>query len=98
MQGSSPIIPWLGGKRRLADKLIPLFPPHECYVEVFAGGAALYFLRPMPAQTEVLNDTMAEAHFWAVDKPLHPTLVRDIVEGINAKGRELVNAGIGSYG
>lgn len=53
---SSPIIPWLGGKRRLADKLIPLFPPHECYVEVFAGGAALYFLRPIPAQTEVLND------------------------------------------
>lgn len=53
---ASPIIPWLGGKRRLADKLIPLFPPHECYVEVFAGGAALYFLRPLPAQTEVLND------------------------------------------
>jgi hypothetical protein len=60
MQGSSPIIPWLGGKRRLADKLIPLFPPHECYVEVFAGGAALYFLRPMPAQTEVLNDINGE--------------------------------------
>ena len=36
---SSPIIPWMGGKRRLADRLIPLFPPHECYVEVFAGGA-----------------------------------------------------------
>ncbi|MEO6917550.1 MAG: DNA adenine methylase [Collimonas sp.] len=53
---SIPIIPWLGGKRRLADKLIPLFPPHECYVEVFCGGAALYFLRPMPAKTEVLND------------------------------------------
>ncbi|MDN5390456.1 hypothetical protein GHO42_04540 [Pseudomonas sp. FSL R10-0056] len=30
---SSPIIPWMGGKRRLADRLIPLFPPHECYVE-----------------------------------------------------------------
>jgi DNA adenine methylase len=60
MQGSSPIIPWLGGKRRLADKLIPLFPPHECYVEVFAGGAALYFLRPLPAQTEVLNDINGE--------------------------------------
>lgn len=53
---ASPIIPWLGGKRRLADKLIPLFPHHECYVEVFCGGAALYFLRPMPAHTEVLND------------------------------------------
>lgn len=53
---SNPIFPWMGGKRRLADRLIPLFPPHECYVEVFAGGAALYFLRPVPAPTEVLND------------------------------------------
>lgn len=53
---SSPIIPWLGGKRRLADRLLPLFPPHECYVEVFCGGAALYFLRQVPAPTEVIND------------------------------------------
>jgi len=50
----------MGGKRRLADKLIPLFPAHECYVEVFCGGAALYFLRPLPAQTEVLNDINGE--------------------------------------
>ena len=53
---SSPVIPWMGGKRRLADRLIPLFPPHECYVEVFAGSAALFFLRPQPAPVEVLND------------------------------------------
>lgn len=53
---SNPIIPWLGGKRRLADKLIPLFPQHECYVEPFCGGAALYFLRPVAAPTEVIND------------------------------------------
>jgi len=52
---ASPIIPWIGGKRRLADLLIPRFPPHKCYVEVFAGGAALYFLRP-PAEVEVIND------------------------------------------
>uniref|UniRef100_A0A6H1ZE05 site-specific DNA-methyltransferase (adenine-specific) n=1 Tax=viral metagenome TaxID=1070528 RepID=A0A6H1ZE05_9ZZZZ len=57
---SSPIIPWLGGKRRLSNRLLALFPPHECYVEVFAGGAALYFLRPMPAKTEVLNDVNGE--------------------------------------
>lgn len=57
---SVPIIPWMGGKRRLADKLLPLFPPHECYVEVFAGGAALFFMRPMPARTEVLNDINGE--------------------------------------
>lgn len=52
----NPIIPWMGEKRRLAAKLIPLFPSHECYVEVFCGGAALYFLRPVPANVEVLND------------------------------------------
>ncbi|OSR72662.1 hypothetical protein BV327_02988 [Pseudomonas syringae pv. actinidiae] len=46
----------MGGKRRLADRLIPLFPPHECYVEVFAGGASLYFMRPQGAPVEVLND------------------------------------------
>lgn len=53
---ASPIIPWIGGKRRLADRLLPLFPPHDCYVELFCGGAAIYFLRPVPAPVEVIND------------------------------------------
>ncbi|WP_042587508.1 DNA adenine methylase [Burkholderia sp. MSHR3999] len=57
---SNPIIPWIGGKRRLADRILPLFPQHECYVEVFCGGAALYFLRPVPAPVEVLNDINGE--------------------------------------
>ncbi|WP_313221981.1 phage tail sheath protein [Stutzerimonas nitrititolerans] len=42
---------------------------------------------------QVLADTMAEGHFWAVDKPMHASLIRDIVEGINAKFRELVRGG-----
>lgn len=42
---------------------------------------------------QVLADTIAEAHMWAVDKPMHPSLVRDIVEGVNAKFRELKNGG-----
>ncbi len=56
---TKPIIPWIGGKRRLADDLIPRFPPHKTYVEVFAGGAALYFMRH-PAQVEVINDINGE--------------------------------------
>lgn len=56
---ANPIIPWIGGKRRLADHIIPRFPAHDCYVEVFAGGAALYFLRP-PAKVEVINDINGE--------------------------------------
>ncbi|NKS46131.1 phage tail sheath protein [Acinetobacter lwoffii] len=42
---------------------------------------------------QVLADTMAEGHMWAVDKPLHPSLARDIVEGINAKFRDLKGRG-----
>ncbi|PJH88522.1 MULTISPECIES: phage tail sheath protein [Pseudomonas] len=42
---------------------------------------------------QILADTMAEAHMWAVDKPLHASLVRDIIEGVNAKFREMIGAG-----
>ena len=42
---------------------------------------------------QVLADTMAEAHFWAVDKPMHGSLVKDIVDGVNAKFRELKTGG-----
>ncbi|EFF2230956.1 hypothetical protein D1O75_02855 [Escherichia coli] len=42
---------------------------------------------------QVLTDTMAEAHMWAVDKPLNPSLARDIIEGIRAKMRSLVSQG-----
>ena len=55
-QQSLPIIPWMGGKRRLAKHLLPMFPEHSCYVELFSGGAALFFLRQIPAKVEVLND------------------------------------------
>ena len=52
---SMPIIPWIGGKRRLAKHIIPLFPEHTCYVEPFCGAAALYFMKT-PTKVEVLND------------------------------------------
>lgn len=55
-QQTLPIIPWMGGKRRLAKHLLPMFPEHSCYVELFSGGAALFFMRPTPAKVEVLND------------------------------------------
>ncbi|MFU1517537.1 phage tail sheath protein [Vreelandella alkaliphila] len=42
---------------------------------------------------QVLADTVAEAHLWAVDRPMHPSLVRDIIEGLNAKFRELTRRG-----
>lgn len=49
------IIPYIGGKSRLAKEVISHFPQHDCYVEVFAGAANIFF-RKEPARTEVLND------------------------------------------
>lgn len=42
---------------------------------------------------QIIADTMAEGHMWAVDKPLTPSLARDIIEGINAKLRAMVSNG-----
>lgn len=42
---------------------------------------------------QILADTIAEGHFWAVDKPMSPGLVRDIIEGVNTKFRELKGNG-----
>lgn len=56
---STPIIPWIGGKRRLAKHILPLFPEHTCYVEPFCGAAALFYLKA-PAKVEVLNDINGE--------------------------------------
>ena len=54
-----PIIPWIGGKRRLAKDILPMFPAHTCYCEPFCGGAALFFLK-QPSKVEVLNDFNSE--------------------------------------
>lgn len=49
------MVRWIGGKRRLAPLILPLFPSHACYVEPFAGAAALFFEKD-PVKVEVLND------------------------------------------
>ena len=56
---SKPILPWMGGKRRLAKQILPLFKPHTAYVEPFCGGAALFFMKE-PAKVEVINDVNGE--------------------------------------
>jgi len=54
-----PIIPWMGGKGRLVDHILPKFPAHTCYVEAFCGAAAIYFAK-RPSDVEVVNDINGE--------------------------------------
>ena len=42
---------------------------------------------------QILKDIIAEGLLWAIDKPLHPSLARDIIETINGQFRSLKAAG-----
>ena len=62
---------WAGGKSRLRKFIIPMIPPHTCYVEPFAGAAWVLFGKPR-SDVEVLNDIDEELiTFFRVvkDKP-----------------------------
>lgn len=51
---NSPIA-YVGGKSKLAETIIRYIPQHHTYIEVFAGGAWIFF-RKEPSNGEVLND------------------------------------------
>lgn len=50
-----PPFPLFGSKQLLTPTLLDLIPPHDVYVEVFSGSAALLFAK-RPAALEVWND------------------------------------------
>lgn len=49
------LIPYFGGKSRLAKSIIAKFPEHQCYVEVFAGAANVFFAKEARG-AGVIND------------------------------------------
>lgn len=67
---------YVGGKNRLANKIIRIFPKHTTYVEPFAGGAQVFF-RKDPSPVEVLNDLDGEVvNFFRVCQLHHEELIR----------------------
>jgi phage tail sheath protein FI len=58
-----------------------------------APGGFFYF-ENYTRTAQVLADTIAEAHFSFNDVPLHPSLVKDMLESINAKFRDLKRQGL----
>jgi DNA adenine methylase len=67
---------YLGGKNRLARRIILLIPKHTCYIEPFCGGAQVFF-RKQPSKVEVLNDLNEDIfNFLRVCQLHHRELVR----------------------
>lgn len=67
---------YVGGKNRLAVRILGFFPRHQTYVEVFAGGAQLLFHKD-PSAVEVLNDLDADVvTFFRVCQSHYEELVR----------------------
>jgi DNA adenine methylase len=53
-----PVAPWLGGKSRLAKRIIQRLEriDHSAYVEPFIGMGGVFLRRPFQAKAEVIND------------------------------------------
>lgn len=67
---------YIGGKNRLAKRVIEIFPEHLTYVEAFAGGAQVFF-RKEPSKVEVLNDLDGEiVNFYRVCQQHYEELLR----------------------
>jgi DNA adenine methylase len=67
---------YLGGKNRIAQKIIALIPEHTTYIEPFCGGAQVFFHKE-PSRVEVLNDLDEEVfNFLRVCQLHHQELLR----------------------
>jgi DNA adenine methylase len=66
-----PPFTYFGGKTAIAERIAALLPPHEHYVEPFAGSLAVLLAKP-PATHETVNDLDGDLmNFWRIlrDRP-----------------------------
>lgn len=45
----------LGNKKAIAHKIIPYFPPHKIFIDVFFGAGGMFFNKPK-AKYNIVND------------------------------------------
>lgn len=50
---------------------------------------ALFAFESAVRTADILRDTIADGHAWAIDKPMSRVLFDDIIDGVNAKFRQL---------
>lgn len=73
-----PAFPYYGGKAYHTENILPHFPEHHTFVELFGGSGALLLAKP-PSRVEVFNDIdSGVTNFYAVlrDKGASEELIR----------------------
>lgn len=71
-----PPMPYFGGKQRIADRIVALFPEHGHYVEPYCGGLSV-LLAKTPAPLETVNDLDGDiVTFWRVLRDRPDELIR----------------------
>ncbi len=50
---------WIGGKSKLAQEIVQMFPEHKYYREVFGGGLSVFYEKT-PSKVELINDINGE--------------------------------------
>src|SRR5258708_51536 len=59
-----PPFTYFGGKTRIAPKIAALLPPHDHYIEPFAGSLAVLFAKPRSAMETVNDIDKSIMGFW----------------------------------
>lgn len=76
---------YIGGKNRLANTILSIFPDHKTYCEAFAGGSQVLF-RKMPSEVEVLNDLDGEVvNFYRICQSHYEELIRYMRFTLNSR-------------
>lgn len=96
----NPLIKWPGGKSREIDKIKPLIPKYQRYVEPFFGGGALFFnLTPQNAAINDISESLIQYYqlIKAQDKQLYDLLIcynnsfNNLVRVCSRKDRDLMD-------
>ncbi|CNI11429.1 major tail sheath protein [Yersinia thracica] len=56
------------------------------------GEEEVFIFESYTRTAQILMDTIAEAHFYYIDKPLTPSLAKDVIDSINRKLSAYVTA------
>jgi DNA adenine methylase len=80
-----PLVPWMGGKSRLAKTITEMLPPHTCYCEVFCGAANVLFYKQR-SKCEVINDINGDlVNLYRVTRHHHRELIMQLKWLLNSR-------------